>query len=216
MMLDRGPFGGIPPGNKPARFSHKFANQWFMCGPGIRTRRRVRLRNEMARTSPEREKVFFCHICHLFMTPLVARSAGLIDVLLQQGQQVVGEHPKIALIFLAPLGAGIGGAGGRGSGQQVVERVDVGESPWALQDLEAMARIDGGDVLVGVIQEELLAGDRTAQSVRHPELATVDVGGSGSVVLPAGPGIERLDVGEKDGEDPDVELLVLGHEILPD
>lgn len=77
-----------------------------------------------------------------------------------------------------------------------------------------MARVDGGDILVGVVLEEFLAGGRTAQRAEHSELAKVDVGDSGAVVLPVGQGMERHNVGEKDAGELGMELLVPGHEIL--
>ena len=66
-----------------------------------------------------------------------------------------------------------------------------------LERLEEMARIDVGDILVGMILEKFLTGFRTAQAAQHAELAIVDVGDSGAVILPLRPGVKTDNVGEE-------------------
>jgi len=71
-----------------------------------------------------------------------------------------------------------------------------------------MARFDVGDILVGVILEKLLTGFRTAQAAQHAELAIVDVGDPGAVVLTFGPGVEADNVGEENTGELGIQLLV--------
>jgi len=89
-----------------------------------------------------------------------------------------------------------------------VERSDVLEPALALERLEEMACSDVGDILVGVILEKLLTGFRTAQAAQHAELAIVDVGDSGAVVLTFGPGIEAGNVGEENAGELGIQLLL--------
>ena len=51
-----------------------------------------------------------------------------------------------------------------------------------LECFEKMARVDVGDILVGMILEEFLTGLRTAQAAQHAELAVMDIGDSGAGV----------------------------------
>ena len=57
--------------------------------------------------------------------------------------------------------------------------------------------IDVGHILVGVILEEFLPGDRTAQAAQHAELAIVEIGDSGAVVLTLRLRVKVGNVGEE-------------------
>lgn len=84
-----------------------------------------------------------------------------------------------------------------GTGEQVIERSDVLKTSPAFERLEKMARFDVGHILVGVVLEEFLPGDRTAQATQHAELATVEIGDSGAVVLTLRLRVKVGNVGEE-------------------
>ena len=76
---------------------------------------------------------------------------------------------------------------------------------------EEVAGLDVGDVFIGVVLEELLAGGGTAQAAQHAELAIVDVGDSRAVVPAGRAGIKGGDVGEESLGELGVERRALGH-----
>jgi hypothetical protein len=94
-------------------------------------------------------------------------------------------------------GVGIGDALAHGLGGQAGERGDVGKSAWTLEGFEEVAGINVGDILVGVILEQLLAGGRSVQATQDAKQAVVNIGNPLTVVSAVGTGIEGEDVGEE-------------------
>ena len=114
---------------------------------------------------------------------------------------------NLPVVELGALGIRIGDLPRHGGCEQAVERSDVLEPARALERLEEMARLDVGDILVGVILEEFLPGDGAAQAAQHAELAIVDVGDSGAVVLTHRSGVEADNVGEENTGELGIQLL---------
>ena len=71
---------------------------------------------------------------------------------------------KIPVVEFLALGVGVGEARLHGSGEQVVEGGDVGETPRAFECFEKMTWFDVGDAMVGMKLEELLTRACTAQT----------------------------------------------------
>ena len=90
---------------------------------------------------------------------------------------------NVPAIEFAALGKRICDMLFHGIGDQVIERSDVLKTSPAFERLKKMARFDFGHILVGVVLEEFLPGDRTAQATHYAELAIVEIRDSGAVVL---------------------------------
>ena len=78
-----------------------------------------------------------------------------------------------------------------------------------------MAGFDVGDIFIGVVLEELLAGGGATQAAQDAELAIVDVGNSRAVALAGRAGIKGGDVGEESLGELGVEQRALGHHFFP-
>ena len=101
------------------------------------------------------------------------------------GVVVVTVHGvEVPAAEFGTLGVGIGNALAHGLGEQVVEGSDVLEPAGTFERFEEVAGFDVGDIFIGVVLEELLAGGGATQAAQDAELAVVDVGNSRAVVLP--------------------------------
>ena len=76
-----------------------------------------------------------------------------------------------------------------------------------LRALKKMTRLDVGHPLVGMELEELMSGGGTAQTAQHAELAIMDIGDSGAIVLTLRPGVEIDNVGEENAGELGIWLL---------
>ena len=74
-----------------------------------------------------------------------------------------------------------------------------------------MTGLDVGDIFIGVVLEELLAGGGGAQAAQDAELAIVDVGNARTVIPAGRNGIEVGDGGEESSGELGVEQRALGH-----
>ncbi len=101
-------------------------------------------------------------------------------------------------------------------GEQVVEGGDVGKSARTLECLEEVAGINVGDILVGVMLEELLASGRSVEATQDAKLAVVEVGNARTIVASVGTGIEGEDVGEESLGELGIEQRAQGHEFSRD
>jgi len=132
------------------------------------------------------------------------------------GVVVVTVHGvEIPAAEFGTLGVGIGNALARGLGEQVVEGSNVLEPAGTFERLEEVAGFDVGDIFIGVVLEELLAGGGATQAAQDAELAVVDVRNSRAVVLAGRAGIEGGDVGEESLGELGVEQRALGHYFFP-
>ena len=128
------------------------------------------------------------------------------------GVVVVAVHGvKVPAAEFRALGVGIGNALADGLREEIVERGDVLKSAGTFERLEEVAGFDVGDIFIGVVLEELLAGGGGAQAAQHAELAVVDVGNSRAVVWAGRAGIKGGDVGEESLGELGVEQRVKGH-----
>ncbi len=66
---------------------------------------------------------------------------------------------------------------------QIIEGDEVRQPTRALECLAEMAGIDVGYILVGMVLQELVVSDGAAQTTEHPELAEVQIGNVGAIIL---------------------------------